>query len=31
MVVEFFEVVLGDFRWLEVVPSFSNNGHFFAT
>ena len=26
MVVEFFEVVLGGFRWLSVVPSFSNYG-----
>ena len=31
MVVEFFEVAVGDFRWLSVVPSFSNNGHCFAT
>ena len=26
MVVEFFEVVVGGFRWLQVVPSFSNTG-----
>ena len=26
MVVEFFEVVVGGFRWLKVVPSFSNYG-----